>query len=74
MIVTSDRTIYDILQESDKLCEEGFSLHFLDEVPAQNTGLVFAKGSDYTEAFSVISAERLEESSPGLHRQRSFAF
>lgn len=74
MVVGGDRTIYDILRESNELCKSSFSLHFIDEVPEQSTGLIFVKDSNYTEAFSVIVAERLGEFSLRLHKRRAFTF
>ena len=72
MIIGGDRTIYGILQESDKLCADDLSLHFIDEVAVQNTGLILAKSSNYTKAFRAIAAERLEEFSLALHKTMIF--
>ena len=69
MLVSTDRAIYNMLQEAEDLCSSGaLELHFMNEVSMQPTGLIFRKHSNYSKAFSVVVAESIEEYIRALHQ------
>ena len=72
--ISTEHDVYNVLQEAEDLCSNGeLKLHFTDEIPMQSTGLVFRKHSNYTEAFSVVVAERLDEYIRTLREQMGLA-